>query len=79
MLILFDVRELGLKKADDFMSVDVYDSPADNEWDDWGADDPYKRSDTSQDAPFYSGTVKGTTPMNGGSVFGGGKHNTEIM
>lgn len=79
LLILFDVRELGLKKAEVFIS-DVEDNPVDNEWDDWGADDPYKRSDTSQEVPFFNrGTAKGTTPMNGGPAFGGGKHNTEIM
>ena len=78
LLTLIDVRELGLKKADNFISVDVEEET--DEWDDWSMDDPYRRRDSEQDAPFFnSETKKGTNPMNGGPAFGGGKHNTEVM
>lgn len=78
LLTLIDVRELGLKKAESFISVNVEEESDD--WNDWGADDPYKRNDAEQDMPFFNqGAQKGTTPMNGGPAFGGGKHQTELM
>lgn len=80
LLTLIDVRELDLKQADGFISVEGEDEPADDSWDNWEADDPYKRRETVPDAPFFNpGTAKGTTPMNGGQAFGGAKHNTEYM
>ena len=78
MLLLFDVRELGLKKADGFMSVEVEEET--DEWNDWDDDAPYKRHDTDNDTPYFDpGTKKGTTPMNGGKAFGSGKPETEYM
>lgn len=80
LLTLIDVRELGLKKAESFIPVSVEEESDTEVWDDWSGDDPYKRHDTQQDAPFFnSGSQKGTTPMSGGPAFGGGKHNTELM
>lgn len=80
LLTLIDVRELGLKKAEDFISVNVEEGPDSDGWDDWSGDDPYKRRDPEQDMPFFNqGAQKGTTPMSGGPAFGGGKHNTEVM
>ena len=80
LLLLIDARELGLEKAESFISVDVEEETDSDSWDDWSADDPYKRRDTEQDMPFFNQrSQKGTTPMNGGPAFGGGKHNTEIM
>ena len=78
LLTLIDVRELGLKKADGFISVDVEDESVDDDWDDMHSDAPYKRRDNGQDAPYFNpDSVKGTKPMDGGQSFGGG--GTEFM
>jgi hypothetical protein len=76
MLILFDVRELGLKKAENFIAVDEME--INNPWDE-GNDSPYKPN--RQDTPYFdpSQTSKATNAMNGEPMFGGGKHNTEVM
>lgn len=76
MLILFDVREIGLKKAENFISVE--DVVSENPWDE-DNDSPYKP--TRQDTPYFepSQTSKATNAMNGEPMFGGGKHKTELM
>ncbi len=76
MLILFDVRELGLKKAENFISVEAVESS--DPWDE-GNDSPYKPN--RQDAPYFdpSSTSKATNAMNGEPMFGGNKHKTEAM
>ena len=71
MLILFDVRELGLKKAENFITVEevAYDEEMDA---------PYRPS--PQDPYFNPGqTSNATNAMNGAPMFGGGKRKTEVM
>lgn len=76
MLILFDVRELGLKQAENFIKID------EDEMDE-GIDfnPPYRSANETRtgDQSFNTGTTKGTKPMDGGPMFGGPKHTTEIM
>lgn len=76
MLILFDVRVLGLKKAENFISVEAAES--NDLWDE-GNDSPYKPN--RQDAPYFdpSPASKATNAMNGEPMFGGNKHKTEAM
>lgn len=76
MLILFDVRVLGLKKAENFISVEAAES--NDLWDE-GNDSPYKPN--RQDTPYFdpSPASKATNAMNGEPMFGGNKHKTEAM
>lgn len=76
MLILFDVRELGLKKAEKFISVE--EEGNDNLWNE-DNDSPYKPN--RQGTPYFEQgqSTKATNAMNGEPMFGGGKHTTEIM
>lgn len=73
MLILFDVRELGLKKAENFISVEAVES--NDPWDD--NDSPYKPN--RQKTPYFDPSSKATNAMNGEPMFGGNKHKTEAM
>lgn len=75
MLILFDVREIGLKKAENFIQVDEVESS--NPWDE-SNDSPYK---PNRQEPYFdpSQTSKPTNAMNGEPMFGGNKHKTEVM
>ena len=78
-LILMDVREIGLKKAESFISVETENEADSDGWEDWSADDPYKRRDAEQDMPFFNPvTQKGTTAMNEDNSYGA-KHKTEYM
>ena len=80
LLILIDVRELGLKKAESFISVGADEESGSNEWEDWSADDPYKRRNAENDMPYFNPqNQKGTKPMNEGSAYASGKPKTEIM
>ena len=78
LLIIFDVRELGLKKAENFISVD-----SDEEVEEFDIDGPYRRGNETRPGGDQfmnnNATPKGTTPLDGGPVFGGPKHKTEAM
>lgn len=75
MLILFDVRELGLKKAENFIAVEEAEKV--DFWDE-SKDSPYK---PNRSEPYFdpSQTAKATNAINGEPMFGGGKHKTEVM
>ena len=74
LLILLDIREIGLKKAENFIAVSEEET-GDN-WGNFNADDPYKRHDNDQ--PFFNPEKKGKTHISGGPAFGG-SHKTEMM
>ena len=74
MLILFDIREIGLKKAEGFIPVDG--TP-------FMENEPYKgMGGKEKDEPYFDikKTEKGTKPLGGGAAYKspGGLH-TEIM
>lgn len=75
LLILFDVRSLGLKKAEDFIAVEAVESG--DFWNE-GNDSPYK---PNRQEPYFDLTqpANATNAMNGEPMFGGNKHRTEAM
>lgn len=75
LLILFDVRVLGLKKAENFITVEQAES--NGFWDE-GNDSPYK---PNRQEPYFdlSQSSNATNAMNGEPMFGGNKHKTEAM
>lgn len=75
LLILFDVRELGLKKAENFIAVDEMGN--DDEWIE-SIDRPYK---PTREDPYFNPkqTSDATRGMNGEQKFGGTRPKTEYM
>lgn len=75
LLILFDVRELGLKKAENFIATEE----SENDDIDDSNDRPYRPH--RQDEPYFNPnqTSKATNAMNGEPSFGGNKPKTEVM
>lgn len=74
-LILFDTRELGLKKAESF--IEVAEVESNSAWDE-SNDSPYRPN--RQEPYFEPGSAsRSTNAMNGEPMFGGGKHKTEIL
>ncbi len=75
LMVLFDVRELGLKKAENFIVVDELENG--NVWDE-SNDSPYK---PNRQEPYFdpSQTSKATNAMGGEQMFGSNKPRTEVM
>lgn len=75
LLVLIDTNEVGLKVAENFVSVEGAEN--NDPWNE-SNDSPYR---PSPQEPYFdpSSSSKATNAMNGEPMFGGNKHKTEAM